>query len=81
MVVAQERTEQGFTGNTTIKGPHRSGDGSTSIFRGLSRVPAFLRDAERYLTLKGRSQGISLLFMNRLCTNINEFVYDAGVKR
>lgn len=58
-----EANRQGFICNMTIKGPHGSGDGNTSIFRGLSRVPAFFRDLERYLTLKARSQGISVLFV------------------
>lgn len=33
---------------------------------GLSHVPAFFRDLERYLTLEVRSQGISVLFAEGL---------------
>lgn len=58
--IARKQTGQGFMCNMTIKGPHGSSDGNTSIFRGLSRVPAFFRNLERYLTLKARSQGISV---------------------
>lgn len=34
------------------RGAHGSSDGNTSIFRGLSRVAAFLQGSGRYLTLK-----------------------------
>lgn len=61
--IALKQTGQGFMCNMTIKGPH----GNTSIFRGLSRVPAFFRNLERYLTLKARSQGISVSFVKGLC--------------
>lgn len=60
-LIAKKQTGQGLMCNMTIKGPHRSSDGNSSIFRGLSRVPAFFRNLERYLTLKARSKGIRLL--------------------
>lgn len=53
--------------NITIKGPHGSSNGTTSIFRGFSHVPAFFRDLQRYLTLRARSQGISVLFVWVCC--------------
>lgn len=65
--IAQQQTGQGFMCNMTIKRPHGSSDGNTSIFRGLSRVPAFFSNLERYLTLKARSQGISVSFVKGLC--------------
>lgn len=46
VTTAQKQTGQGFMCNRTIKGPHGSSDGNTSIFRGLSHVPAFFRDVE-----------------------------------
>lgn len=64
--VARKQTGQGFMCNMTIKGPHGSSDGNASIFRGFSRVPAFFRDVERYLTLKARNQGISVLLVKGL---------------
>lgn len=60
MTLSQRHTGQGFTRNMTIRRPHKSSDGNASIFRGLSHVPAFFRDLERYLTLKARSLGISV---------------------
>lgn len=62
-MIAQKQTGQGFMCNMTIKGPHGSSDGNTSIFRGLSHVPAFFKNLERYLTLKARAQGISVSFV------------------
>lgn len=75
-VLAQKQTGQGFKCNMTIKGPHGSSDGNASIFRGLSHVPAFFRDLQRYLTLKVRSQGITVLFVCRSMHEAIEHVYE-----
>lgn len=82
VTTARKQTGQGFMCNRTIKGPHGSSDGNTSIFRGLSHVPAFFRDLERYLTLEVRSQGISVLFVkgSGTCMWVNEYVSGAGVR-
>lgn len=66
--VARKQTGQGFMCNMTIKGPHGSSGGDASIFRGISRVPAFFRDVERYLTLKARTRGISVPLVRGLST-------------
>lgn len=68
------QTGQGFMCNITIKDPHGSSDGNTPIFRGLSHVPAFFSDVERYLTLKVWSQGISV-YVNGpgTCMCVNEY--------
>lgn len=81
--ITEKQTGQGFMYDTTIKRPHGSGDGSASIFRGLSHVPAFFRDLERYLTLKVRSQGISVLFAKGSGTwmCVNEYVSGGGAGR
>ena len=63
VMMARKQTGQGFMCNMTIKGPHGSSGGNTSIFRGLSHVPAFFRNVERYLTLKAPSRGISVPFV------------------
>lgn len=67
VMIAQKQTGQGFMCNMTIKGPHGSTDGYTSIFRGLSHGPAFFRDVERHLTPKACSQSISALLAKGLC--------------
>lgn len=69
MTLSQRHTGQGFMRNMTIRRPHKSSDGNASIFRGLSHVPAFFRDLERYLTLKARSLGISV--WARVCVQVN----------
>lgn len=69
MTLSQRHTGQGFTRSMTIRRPHKSSDGNASIFRGLSHVPAFFRDLERYLTLKARSLGISV--WARVCVQVN----------
>lgn len=76
VMIAQKQTGQGFMCNMTIKGPHGSSDGNASIFRGLSHVPAFFRNLERYLTLKVRSQGISMSFVKGLgtCRRVKEYM-------
>lgn len=66
-MIVLKQPGQGFMCNVTIKGPHGTSDGYTSIFRGLSHVPAFFRDVEQYLTLNARSQDISVLFVKGLC--------------
>lgn len=66
--IARKQAGQGFMCDTTIKGPHGSCDGNTSIFRGLSRVPAFFSNPESYLTPKARSQGVCVLLVKGLDT-------------
>lgn len=48
------------------RGAHGSSDGNTSIFRGLSRVAAFLQRSGRYLTLKAEF----LLALARLSSRV-----------
>lgn len=72
--IAWKPTGQGFKCNMTIKGPHRHSDVDTSIFRGLSHVPAFFRNLGCHLTLKVMSLSTGVFVWDvSMCMYVNVY--------